>query len=380
MPMLCRLPHGEAWISSKFLHQTSVHDKLTTTVNEIDGKVKINFTDNFQYISHGCLNLVVKHVGSGLKVVFVAPSKAHKLHDKGVYSVDASVSPIVVSSCEGSKLLVWDSTTDEVIQDLKGHGGPVYKCRLIQPEIAFSCGADGATKVWSTETGNNAFTLIGHTMAVTDISIIAKGRNAITVSKDGTAKLWDVSLKNCLGNIIEPYGPINCCAIGISNKEIPVKNEREIATGNKLLVIGCENGAIKCAHVAKREELYVKQLQEPCNACIVIENSIIAGCSNGKVVQLNLQDGALIKEWHESASPVLCLASLTNHLFVVGRQDGTCTVLSLNDAHNTLRVYLTGSDCDGIRDISFNGKWIFAGCRDSYVRKYDYNQVIAYYK
>lgn len=93
-----------------------------------------------------------------------------------------------------------------------------------------------------------------------------------------------------------------------------------------------------------------------------------------------MRDGSLIAEWHESANPVLSLAVLPNQMFVIGRQDGTCTVMSLLKGHNNIRVQLTGSDCDGIRDIAFNGKWIFACCRDTNIRKYDFNQVIVHFK
>lgn len=74
------------------------------------------------------------------------------------------------------------------------------------------------------------------------------------------------------------------------------------------------------------------------------------------------------------------MKELPNQMFAVGRQDGTCTIFSLLEAHNRIRVQLTGPDCDGIRDIAFNGKWILTGSRDSNVRKYDFNQVIVHYK
>lgn len=106
-----RLPKSEAWISSKNLNENSVHDKIKTSIN--DGKIKIDFTGSYQYISHGNLNLVVKHISSGLKVAFVAPTKAYKVHNKGVLSVSASSTEnaLAISSCEGDKLLVWDSRT-----------------------------------------------------------------------------------------------------------------------------------------------------------------------------------------------------------------------------------------------------------------------------
>ncbi|RVE51084.1 hypothetical protein evm_004227 [Chilo suppressalis] len=381
MMMFYRLPKQEAWISSKYLNEMSIHDKLKTSINSSDNKIKIIFTDNYQYISHGNFSLVAKHIKSGLKVAFVAPTKTHNVHKKAVLSLSIAENSLAVSSCEEDKLLVWDSRTSEILLDLKGHGGPVYKCRFFPSGIvAISAGADGSCRVWSAETGINPVTLKGHTMAVTDICIIEKGRNVISVSKDGSAKLWDVGESNCIGNVMEGHGPINCCDLATTADEHGVENEREVGTSNKLLVVGCESGLVLCSHIAKREEIYRKQLQSSCNACIVIDQTAIVGCADGKMIQLNLNNGDAVSEWNESASPVLSMIALPNQLFVVGRQDGTCTVLSLNKSYNMTRVQLTGSDCDGIRDLSFNGKWIFAGCRDTNVRKYDFNQIIVHYK
>lgn len=108
------MPNAEAWISSKKINENSIHDKLKTAVNASDGKIKINFSDNYQYISHGNLNLVIKHISSGVKVAFIAATKVYKVHEKAVLSVAAtSENALAVSSCEGDKLLVWDSRTGE---------------------------------------------------------------------------------------------------------------------------------------------------------------------------------------------------------------------------------------------------------------------------
>lgn len=95
---------------------------------------------------------------------------------------------------------------------------------------------------------------------------------------------------------------------------------------------------------------------------------------------INPHNGSILREWHESASPVLCVARLPSHKFIVGRQDGTCTVMSIQEYFKKVRVQLTGSDCDGIRDVCFNGKWIFTGCRDAVIRKYDLNQINVHFK
>ncbi len=67
---------------------------------------------------------------------------------------------------------------------LEGHVGDVYKCRFFPSGIVvLSGGADMQLKIWSAETGQCPVTLRGHTAAVTDMCIIDKGRNIISVSK-----------------------------------------------------------------------------------------------------------------------------------------------------------------------------------------------------
>ncbi|VVC93328.1 unnamed protein product [Leptidea sinapis] len=376
-----RLPNGKAWISSKYLNIISVHENITATQNKPDVKLKLNVPSSYQLLSHSNLSLVLKHIESGLKVAFVAPTKVHYIHKKGILSLCAADNSLTVSSCEEDTLLVWDSRTDEQLLDLKGHGGPIYKCKFFPSGVVVvSAGADGSLRIWSAQSGINPVTLKGHKMAVTDVSIVDVGRNIISVSRDGTAKLWDVGKANCLDDIIKDQGQINCCAIGVSCDDVPVENTREVGTGNKIVVVGCEDGMVVGTHVAKREEIFRRQLESPCNACVIIDQVVIIGCNNGKIIHIDLQSGDVKKELHESASPVLSLGCLSDVLYVVGRQDGNCAVMSLQDTFNSVRVQLTGSDCDGIRDVSFNGKWIFAGCRDARVRKYDFNQINIHFK
>ncbi|XP_023949145.1 proteasomal ATPase-associated factor 1 [Bicyclus anynana] len=378
---ILRLPNDEVWISAKFLNTNSVHDKVWTTLNKPDKKIKINLSEAYQFVSQSNLCLVLKHVESGLKVAFVAATKAHNVHKKAVLSVGLAENALAVSSCEEDKLLVWDTRTNEALLDLDGHGGPIYKCRFFPSGIVvISAGADGSCRIWSAESGINPVTLQGHTMAVPDVCIVDKGRNVISVSKDGFAKLWDIGESKCLENLTEGQGPINCCAIGVSPEEAEVENEREIGTKNKIVVVGCENGLVIAVHVGKRQEIYRKEVASACNACTVVDQTIVMGCEDGRLVLLNLQDGAIIREIHESASPVFSMVTLTNHLFVIGRQDGNCVVISIKDEFAAVRVQLTGSDCDGIRDVAFNGKWILAACRDTYIRKYDFNQISVHFK
>lgn len=77
----------------------------------------------------------------------------------------------------------------EVILDLKGHGGTVYKSKFFNSGVVvISAGADGSCRIWSAENGANPVTLKGHQMAICDISIIDVGRNIISVSR------WEIDI------------------------------------------------------------------------------------------------------------------------------------------------------------------------------------------
>lgn len=72
----------------------------------------------------------------------------------------------------------------DILLNLKGHGGPAYKCRFFPSGIVvISIGADGSSRIWSAESGVNPVVLKGHTMAAMDVAIVDKGRNVITVSR-----------------------------------------------------------------------------------------------------------------------------------------------------------------------------------------------------
>lgn len=107
------MPKSEAWISAKYLNTNSIHEKITTAINQSDGKVKINVPESYQLILKNNLTLLLRHNDSGLKVAFVACTKAHDVHKKSILSVSTADSALVVSSCEQDKLLVWDSRTSK---------------------------------------------------------------------------------------------------------------------------------------------------------------------------------------------------------------------------------------------------------------------------
>lgn len=81
-------------------------------------------------------------------------------------------------------ILTLNNLNEYLQLNLKGHVGDVYKCRFFPSGVVvLSGGADMQLKIWCAETGKCPATLTGHTMAITDVAIVERGRNIISVSK-----------------------------------------------------------------------------------------------------------------------------------------------------------------------------------------------------
>ena len=94
------------------------------------------------------------------------------------------------------------------------------------------------------------------------------------------------------------------------------------------------------------------------------------GTQNGLLYEYDLRKPEqAVSSWNFSTSPILSILSLRRPFdgILVGRQDGSVTFVYENDKQV---VHLTGSDCDSIHELAYDGKFIFTACRDGKVRKY----------
>ncbi|KAL1131958.1 hypothetical protein AAG570_011569 [Ranatra chinensis] len=237
-------------------------------------------------------------------------------------------------------------------------------------------------KIWSADTGVCPVTLTGHTMAVTDIAIVDRGRNIVSVSKDGTAKLWHCGEAKCLGNIIKVTSSINCCKIHTASSTLDLgepqtkTSDLEINTEKRVLLIGCEDGSVYCIGIRSRKVLFILEHESEVN-CVAFLNpeQFIVGCQNGKICLYNVNripkpDNV----WHESNSAILCLLEHTEKGFFASRADGSVVFRSILDSSKYLA--LSGPNYDPVYDISFDGKHLYTSCRDAVIRKYVIKPII----
>jgi WD40 repeat protein len=182
-----------------------------------------------------------------LKVLDLEKGKAlHSLEDSGealAVSLAADGRKAVIGSRDGT-LKVWELETDKGLHPLEGHSEAVLAVSLTadgrraisgsldgilkvwdietgkvfhtleDPSawvLAMSVTADGrkavcacgdmdtpaselrhTVKVWDLETGKAVHTLEGHSAYVTDVSLTADGKRAVSASSDGTLMVWDL--------------------------------------------------------------------------------------------------------------------------------------------------------------------------------------------
>ena len=48
---------------------------------------------------------------------------------------------------------------------------------------------------------------------MTDTAIVSRGKNIISVSKDGSVRLWSCGESKCIGVLTSGHGQLNCCDI-----------------------------------------------------------------------------------------------------------------------------------------------------------------------
>ncbi|KAL2342501.1 hypothetical protein Fmac_003786 [Flemingia macrophylla] len=156
----------------------------------------------------------------------------------------------VVSGSDDQSVLVWDKQTTQLLEELKGHDGPVSCVRMLSGERVLTASHDGTVKMWDVRTDRCVATvgrcssavlcmeyddnvgllaaagrdvvaniwdirasrqmhkLSGHTQWIRSIRMV--GDTVITGSDDWTARIWSVSRGACDAVLACHAGPILC--------------------------------------------------------------------------------------------------------------------------------------------------------------------------
>ena len=99
--------------------------------------------------------------------------------------------------------------------------------------------------------------MIGHRRPVSDLAIIDRGRNILSVSDDGHAKLWSCASGKQVKNVAVGSGVTCVDVVEIENSDLlrAVQqcdltfsfeiSDEEVGTRNKLIALGCNDGVVR---------------------------------------------------------------------------------------------------------------------------------------
>ena len=74
---------------------------------------------------------------------------------------------------------------------------------------------------------HNCISQLHHFTGITSTSIVDRGRNVLSASRDGTARLWDVGTQQCLATYAPEAGVVNQCCQGVVHEAIGLGQPEE---------------------------------------------------------------------------------------------------------------------------------------------------------
>ncbi|TPP66648.1 Proteasomal ATPase associated factor 1 [Fasciola gigantica] len=214
---------SEIWFH-QYQDGVTKHHKL-----EKQGSVFIPDANSCQCYYYPPNVLQLRLASTGVKRTFQSPDTViylpySKERPPRVHLSCMDVSPsgeLVLSASSEKSVDLWEASNGQIRRTLEGHVAEVYRCRFFPSGLAaLTAGADMQLKIWCLVTGRCAATLApglaggvtrvasnsemepgGHRAGIMDMGIIHRGRNIVSVDRDGWLRLWDVGSQICLSAI-----------------------------------------------------------------------------------------------------------------------------------------------------------------------------------
>ncbi|XP_068122724.1 proteasomal ATPase-associated factor 1 isoform X2 [Hyperolius riggenbachi] len=270
---------------------------------------------------------------------------------------------------------IWQTNNGEIRRVLQGHVYDVNCCMFFPSGmVVLSGGMDAQVKVWSVEDASCPVTFKGHKAGILDLAIVDRGRNVVSCSRDGTARLWDCGKGACLAVVADCGVPINGISIGLADNAVNLgtpenpPSDREIGTEGKLLLLAREDKVLEGVSLHSRQSIFTFDGSDAFNCCTFLSSVLLlAGSQDGNIYQLDVRSTKVpIQTICKSGAPVLSLTPFREG-FAASQGDGTCFILQQDSDHI---LELTEPDCDPVYKVVLYEDLAYTCCRDGLVRKY----------
>ncbi|KAI1337898.1 WD40-repeat-containing domain protein [Xylariaceae sp. FL0016] len=137
---------------------------------------------------------IVYNVRSGYR-----PIRRLEQHTAAILDVGFDDKHIVTCS-KDITICVWDRHTGALLQQLRGHSGPVNAVQLRGNTIA-SCSGDFRVKLWNIDSGKTVREFAGHTKGLACIQFSEDGRYIASAGSDKMIRVWDANTGECVREI-----------------------------------------------------------------------------------------------------------------------------------------------------------------------------------
>ncbi|NXL80072.1 PAAF1 factor, partial [Leptocoma aspasia] len=296
---------------------------------------------------------------------FLAPYTSFcRIHQKSITCLDiSSGGGLGVSTSTDGTMKIWQAANGEI------------RVRASGLDVLCSAWSQQPSSAWETWCFSCVYeqSLWFHA-GILDTAIVDRGRNVLSCSRDGTARLWDCGKSACLGIIADCASPVNGIAVGTADSSLnlgtPEKppSEREVGTEGKILLLAREDKKLQGVGLQSRQPVFLFVGSDAFNCCTFLSSTyILAGTQDGNIYQLDVRNtNAPVQVIHRSGAPVLSLLPYQDG-FIASQGDGTCFIVQ-QDLDYVLD--LTEADCDPVYKVASWEREIYTCCRDGIVRRY----------
>ncbi len=235
----------------------------------------------------------------------------------------------VTSSGDGT-MIMWDVNNGN--EQLRFIGTPIeIRALAFMPngENVLAAAIDGSVQIWSTANGLQIDRLLGHNSAVLSLAMGAQGKLAVTGSQDQTIRLWNV------GNVSE---------LAVIKGHSERVSELVVGGRSGNLYSASPDGVFKvyAPDGTFRREFVFTDLPILALAISHDETRALVGSRNGRLFELELGTGAVIRELEGHTGNVLGVSyDINSQLAVTTSQQGEIFVWQLSDG-SRLQVFSVG--------------------------------------
>ena len=243
---------------------------------------------------------------------------------------------------------------------LKGHVGPVVHV-MITPSgtEAISCSSDGTARVWDLEIGDCMLQMSGHAGPITSMAITGDGSLLVTSSEDGTMRAYELEKGQCLRVLAGHDGPVTAMAID---------------PFGRFIVSGGQDKTLRFWDLASARVLKMLKFPSPVVAITLssCNGLLLLGMEDGCVHLMDATTGVLVSKMEGHSGKVTALEFLQDtRRCISASEDGTLKIWSSKKGRNVRSIECHDGASILVMKILQNGDMAVTGSDDGTAKLWD---------